>query len=207
VSIEIIKDLSNREFIEKFASPGCIGLVGANTPIDNSIKKMQKYISADGKESLWSHAFLYSSKRHDGHWWIIESDLEFHRKQMHLGVQENRAEKYYDEKHFPNLAILDLNLNEEQQNTVLGAALDLIHAKTEYSIREVFGALYTLLKKENRGGENVLAQDNALFCSATVQHCYSKINFNLAEGVSVKQLAPEDIASSSIQHSQYRLLR
>jgi hypothetical protein len=207
MSVEIIKGLSNREFIEKYARPGCIGLVGANTAIDNSIKKMQKYITADGKGSLWSHAFLYSSKRHDGHWWIIESDLEFHRKQMHLGVQENRAEKYYDEKHFPDLAILDLNLNEEQQNTVLGAALDLIHAKTEYSIREVFGALYTLLKKEDRGGENVLARNNALFCSATVQHCYLKIGMNLAEGISIKQLAPEDIASTILPHLQYRLLR
>src|SRR5215216_3140394 len=109
--IEIITGLSNKEFIEKYAKPGCIGLVGADNPIDNSIKKMQKYITADGKSSLWSHAFLYSSKRHDGHWWIIESDLEFHRKQVKLGVQENRAEKYFDEKHFPNLAVLDLNLD------------------------------------------------------------------------------------------------
>lgn len=207
MSIEIIKGLSNREFIEKYAKPGCIGLVGADTLIDNSIKKMQKYITADGKGSLWSHAFLYSSKRHDGHWWIIESDLEFHHKQIKLGVQENRAEKYFDERTFPNLAILDLDLNEQQQTLVLGEALNLVHSKTGYSIREVFGALFTLLKKENRGEENVMARDKALFCSATVQHCYAKINMNLAEGVSTKQLAPEDIASTKLPNKQYRLLR
>jgi hypothetical protein len=207
MSIEIITDISNREFIERYAKPGCIGLVGADTPIDNSIKKMQKHITADGKSSLWSHAFIYSSKRYDGHWWIVESDLEFHRKQMHLGVQENRAEKYYDDNHFPNLAILDLNLNEGQQNMVLGEALNLVNARTEYSIREVFGALYTMLKKESRGDENKMARENSLFCSAMVQHCYSKLGWTLGEGISLKQLAPEDIATTKIPHTQYRSIR
>jgi hypothetical protein len=207
MSIETIKDISNREFIERYAKPGCIGLVGADTPIDNSIKKMQKYITADGTSSLWSHAFIYSSKRHDGHWWIIESDLEIHRKQMRLGVQENRAEKYFDEKHFPNLAILDLNLDDAKQTIVLGEALNLVNARTEYSIREVFGALFTMLKKESRGSENKLARDNSLFCSAMVQHCYSKLDLILSEGISLKQLAPEDIATTKIPHTQYRLVR
>lgn len=205
--IKVITGLSNREFIEKYAKPGSIGLVGADTPIDNSIKKMQKYITADGKSSLWSHAFLYSSKRHDGHWWIVESDLEFHRKQMHLGVQENRAEKYFDEKHFPNLAILDFNLDQEKQDLILGEALNLVHARTEYSIREVFGALYTLLKKDSRNSANKLEQENSLFCSAMVQHCYSKLNLTLGEGVALKQLAPEDIATTKLEHTQYRLIR
>ena len=205
--VHVITGLSNREFIEKYAKPGCIGLVGADTPIDNSIKKMQKYITADGKSSLWSHAFLYSGKRHDGHWWIIESDLEFHRKQMHLGVQENRAEKYFDEKHFPNLSILDFNLDEQNQAIIVGEALNLVHARTEYSIREVFGALYTLLKKESRESANKLEQDNSLFCSAMVQHCYSKLDFALGEGIALKQLAPEDIAATKLPHSQYRLIR
>jgi hypothetical protein len=207
MAIELITGLSNKDFIEKFAKPGCIGLVGADTPIDNSIKKMQKYITADGKSSLWSHAFLYSSKRHDGYWWIIESDLEFHRKQMKLGVQENRAEKYFDEKHFPNLAILDFNLNDEQQNILLGEALNLVNARTEYSIREVFGALYTMLKKESRDSENKMARENSLFCSAMVQHCYSKLNLTLGEGVSLKQLAPEDVAATKLLHAQYRIVR
>ena len=65
MSVQIINDISNKDFIETYAKPGCIGLVGADTPIDNSIKKMQKYITADGKSSLWSHAFIYSGLRED----------------------------------------------------------------------------------------------------------------------------------------------
>lgn len=207
VSINEIKGISNKEFVAKYAKPGCIGLVGADTPIDNSIKKMQKYITTDGKSSLWSHAFLYSGKRYDGYWWIIESDLEFHRKQMKLGVQENRAEKYFDETYFPNLAILDFNLDEQKQNLILGEALNLVNARTEYSIREVFGALYTLLKKESRGNANKMERKNSLFCSAMVQHCYSKLNLTLGEGIALKQLAPEDIASTKLPHTQYRIVR
>src|SRR5438067_1752226 len=107
IDIINIKNISNKQFVEKYAKPGCIGLVGADNVIDNSIKKAQKFITADGKNSLWSHAFMFSGIRQDGQWWIIESDLEFYKKQTRLGVQENRAEKYFDVKAVPNIAILD----------------------------------------------------------------------------------------------------
>src|SRR5258708_2572368 len=89
IDIINIKNISNKQFVEKYAKPGCIGLVGADNVIDNSIKKAQKFITADGKNSLWSHAFMFSGIRQDGQWWIIESDLEFYMKQTRLGVQEN----------------------------------------------------------------------------------------------------------------------
>lgn len=207
MSVQLIESLSNRDFIETYAKPGCIGLVGADTPIDNSIKKMQKYITADGKSSLWSHAFLFTGLREDGHWWIIESDLEFHAKQIKLGVQENRAAKYFDKKTFPNLAILNFNLDEDKQKSVIGEGLNLVANHTEYSIREVFGALFTLLKKEDRQTNNKMARENSLFCSAMVQHCYNVVKLNLTEGVDMKQLAPEDIAATKIHHTQYRVIR
>lgn len=207
MSVQIIKDISNKEFIETYAKPGCIGLVGADTVIDNSIKKMQKYITSDGKQSLWSHAFLFSALREDGHWWVIESDLEIHAKKINLGVQENRAEKYFDEKVFPNLAILNFNLYEDKQKLVVGEGLNLVAARTEYSIKEVFGALYTLLKKESRANKNKMEQKNSYFCSAMVQHCYNKVKINLAPAIHIKQLAPEDIAITQVHHTQYRIIR
>lgn len=207
--IEIIntKGLSNKAFVEKYAKPGCIGLVGADNPIDNSIKKAQKLITADGKNSLWSHAFIFSGIREDGHWWIIESDLEFHLKQTRLGVQENRAEKYFDNKAVPNFAILDFNLDEKSQNKIIAEGLNLVVAKTKYSIREVFGALFNFKAKDGRAIENKLAQENSFFCSAMVQYCYHKVKIELADKVSLKNLAPEDIASTKKSHTQYRIVR
>jgi len=207
VTIKEIKGLSNKEFVEQYARPGCIGLVGADTLIDNSIKKMQKYITANGKSSLWSHAFMFTGIREDGHWWIVESDLEFHFKQTRLGVQENRAEKYFDIKTIPNFAIMDFDLTDKQCKTVLGEALNLMAAKTNYSIREVFGALMNFKAKGGRGQKNKLEQDNSFFCSALVQHCYNKINIELADTIALKNLAPEDIASTKISHTEYRIVR
>jgi hypothetical protein len=209
MAIEIItvKGLTNKQFVEKYAKPGCIGLVGADNPIDNSIKKAQKLITADGKNSLWSHAFIFSGVRADGHWWIIESDLEFHFKQTRLGVQENRAEKYFDVKAVPNFAILDFGLDEKSQNKVIAEGLNLIVAKAQYSIREVFGALFNFKAKGGRTLENKLAQENSFFCSAMVQQCYNKIKIELADKVSLKNLAPEDIATTKRAHTQYRIVR
>ncbi len=209
MAVEIIntKGLTNEQFVKKYAKPGCIGLVGADNLIDNSIKKAQKLITKDGKNSLWSHAFIFSGIRADGQWWIIESDLEFHLKQTRLGVQENRAEKYFDIKAVPNFAIMDFGLDEKQQNKIIAEGLNLVVQKTKYSIREVFGALINFKAKEGRGQKNKLEQENSFFCSAMVQHCYSKLNIELADKVALKNLAPEDMATTKQSHTQYRVVR
>lgn len=196
-SIIQIKDLSNQQFIEQYAKPGCIGLVSGTHFIDESIKKAQKKITKTGSHSLWSHAFIYSGFRQDGHMWLIESDLEFHKKQIKIGVQENRAEKYFNKEQFPGLAILDFSLDTESQNKIISEALNLVAAKAEYSIREVFGVLYSMLQNKKRNETNILAQDNSFFCSAFVQHCYNAININFNENVSTKHLTPEDIYATS----------
>lgn len=207
--VEIIntKGLSNKAFVEKYAKPGAIGLVGADNIIDNSIKKAQKLITSDGKSSLWSHAFIFSGIRADGEWWIIESDWDFNFKKSRLGVQENRAEKYYNVKEVPNFAILDFDLDGKSQNKIISEGLNLVVAKMDYSIREVFGALFNFKSKDGRAIENKLAQENSFFCSAMVQHCYSKVKIQLADKVSLKNLAPEDIAATKVSHTQYRIVR
>lgn len=207
VEIINIKELSNKQFVEKYAKPGAIGLVGADNIIDNSIKKAQKLITSDGKSSLWSHAFIFSGIRADGEWWIIESDWDFNFKKSRLGVQENRAEKYYDIKEVPNFAILDFNLDEKSQNKIIAEGLNLVVAKADYSIKEVFGALFNFKAKDGRAIENKLAQENSFFCTAFVQHCYSKVKIQLADKVSLKNLAPEDIATTKQTHKQYRIVR
>ncbi len=188
-----IKDLGNQRFIEQYAKPGCIGLVSGTHFIDESIKKAQKKITKSGEHSLWSHAFIYSGFRQDGHMWLIESDLEFHKKQIKIGVQENRAEKYFNKEQFPSLAILDFNLDNAAQNKIIAEGLNLVAAKAEYSIREVFGVLFSMLQNKKRNEDNILSRDNSFFCSAFVQHCYNTINIALDKEISTKHLTPEDI--------------
>ena len=85
-----VTGLSNREFLELHARPGRIGLSGGITLIDKVICRAQRHLDADERWGSWSHAFFFQGLRADGHHWVIESDLQFHRKHIHLGVQENR---------------------------------------------------------------------------------------------------------------------
>lgn len=201
-----VKDLTNEQFFLKYAKPGNVGLVGGTAFIDASIRKIQKSLTKTGTNSLWSHAFIFNGIRQDGHLWLIESDLEFHKKQINVGVQENRVDKYFDKSKYPTLAILDFNLNTNQQNKVIAKGLHLVADRTKYSIRETFGVLLSIIKKSDRSEENVLSQHQSLFCSAMVQECYNAINFKFNETVSIKQLVPEDIINTKLSHICYKLI-
>lgn len=198
---------TNQAFIEAHAAPGRIGLAGGSALIDRAIRKLQKPLRPDRLPSPWSHAFLFSGRRADGHHWVLESDLEVHRKQIRLGAQENRAAKYDDEAAFPNLAVLDLGLGEEQVQKVLTAALDLLAGQARYSLRELLGTLLTLERPTLRGRENLLAREGALYCSAFVQHCYAAAGVDLAPGIGEKNTTPEDIAATPVPHRRWVLRR
>ena len=204
---EIITGISNREFLEKFAVPGCIGLSGGETLIDRAIKRAERHLDPAGHWGSWSHAFIVQGCRVDGCQWVLESDLQFHRKHIHLGVQENRLEKYYDEEFYRTLAILDFGLTAKQLNELLIEGLNMVASRTGYSVRELAGTLLALHEPRLRGRPNLLAQDRALYCSAFVQHLYRKIGLDLNPGVHGKNTTPEDLALSTLPHRRYVLQR
>src|SRR5690348_720120 len=103
----VVTGLSNQQFLERYARPGCIGLSGGTTLIDRAICRAERHLDSQGHFGKWSHAFLFQGQRLDGHQWLIESDLQIHRKHIQLGVQENRITKYFDEKLYTTLAVLD----------------------------------------------------------------------------------------------------
>lgn len=198
---------SNAEWIERHAAPGRIGLCGGGEWINKAIRKAQAPLTTDGRRSPWSHAFVFSERRVDGHWWVLESDLDVVHKQIRLGVQENRATRYHDEALFPNLAILDFNLDPRQTTQVLSAGLDLLAGLSTYSLRELVGTLLALHRPSLRGRDNLLAQEGALYCSAMVQHCYAAAGIEFIPGVTTKNLSPHDIATSRLPHSNHALVR
>jgi hypothetical protein len=202
-----VTGLSNEEFLERYAAPARVGLAGGSALIDRTIRKMQRRIIEERARSLWSHAFLCSGRRIDGQQWVLESDLEIHRKQIRLGVQENRAAKYVDEASYPNLAILDFGLTDEQVRQVMTEGLDLLSGLARYSLRELMGTLLALHQPRMRGRENFLAREGALYCSAMVQHCYSKIGIEFVHGVMIKNTTPQDIAATPVPHTAYVLQR
>lgn len=202
-----VAGLSNADFIERHAAPGRIGLCGGRDLINKLIRKAQAPLTADGHRSLWSHAFLFSERRSDGHWWVIESDLDVRYRQVRLGVQENRAARYFDAEAFPNLAILDFHLDARQAREIQVAALDLLAGLTSYSLRELAGTLLAMHSNRLRGRNNLLSQEGALYCSAMVQHCYAAAGIEFIPGVHGKNVAPHDIDDSPLPHASHRLIR
>lgn len=199
--------MSNRDFFEAYAAPAAVGLVGGSYLIDKTIKKAQKKITSNKKTALFSHAFIISEKRIDEKWWVIESDLEFHRKQMKLGVQENRLDKYFDETAFPNVAVLNFNLSTEQTQLILKEALDVMANRATYSLREIFGVLFSFTNEERRKNENRFVQDNSFICSTLVQHCYGKAGLRFNSAVSLKNTTPEDIYATALPHTLQKIIR
>ncbi|MGE8289243.1 MAG: hypothetical protein ACN6RG_14880 [Stenotrophomonas sp.] len=196
----------NAELIRKYARPGCIGLCGTSDWIGKAIRKAQAPLTEDGHRSLWSHAFLFSEQRLDGHWWVLESDLDLRNRQLRLGAQENRADRYFDDEAFPNLAILDFNLAAQTRNVQV-AALDLLAGLSSYSLSELVGTLFAMHSTRLRRRGNLLSREGALYCSAMVQHCYTAAGIDLMPGVHGKNVAPQDLYDSDLPHTTHSLIR
>jgi hypothetical protein len=198
---------SNREFLERYARAGCIGLSGGVTLIDKAICRAERHLDEHEAWGSWSHAFLFEGQRIDGHHWVIESDLQVHRKHLQFGVQENRIAKYFDENLYTSLAVLDLGLTEAQATCLLREGLELVAGRARYSLRELFGTLLALRQPELRARGNLLARESSLYCSALLQHLFRKAGLDLAPGVDLKHTTPEDIARTPVPHIAYVLQR
>lgn len=203
----LITDLSNQEFLARYAKAGRLGLSGGITLIDKAICRAQRHLDANKTWGAWSHAFLFQGKRLDGYQWVIESDLQVHRKHIHLGVQENRISKYYDEDLYSTLAVLDFGLSDAQVLCIVQEALELVANRARYSVRELFGTLIALRHPELRGRDNVLARKSSMYCSAFVQHLFRKTGLDLAPGINHKNTTPEDLARTALPHVKYVLVR
>ena len=193
---QTVSGISNREFIQAYAAPGRIGLAGGADVISRLIARAQRRIDDEGRPSQWSHAFLFQGTRTDGHHWEFESDLEGHRRNVRLGVQENRIEKFCSEKNYPVLAVLDFGLGGDEVTAVLREALEMVAGRVRYSLRELMGTLIAMRRPAMRTRANPLSRPHSLFCSAFVTHVMRKAGIDPAPGLDVKHTAPEDLFRS-----------
>jgi hypothetical protein len=204
---KIITNLSNRDFLETYAKAGRIGLSGGLAPSDKAIQRAERRLGEDW--GVWTHAFIFQGRRHDGHHWVVESNLNFQHKHIRLGAQENRISNFFDPVSYPFLAILDFDLPEPQVGKLLGEALDLVAGHARYSINELIGTLFALKfpSLRERARDNLLSRDRSFYCCAFVHHLFQKIGIDLAPGVHSKQTTPEDISHTETPHVTYLLQR
>jgi hypothetical protein len=204
---DIVSEGSNREFLQKHARPGRVGLVGGTTLIEKVIRRAERHVHPEEEWSLWSHALLFEGQRVDGRHWVIESDLDIHTKHIRLGVQEKRIDKYFHEKMFPTIAVLDFGLTEEQTGIVLREALEMVANRMRYSLRELFGTMVALRHPKFRPKTNLLAREKSMYCSGFVQYVFQKAGIDLVPGVHPSHNSPEDISRTSVPHATYLLKR
>jgi hypothetical protein len=179
--------------------------VGGPELINRLIERAQRHLNADHTWSQWSHAFLFQGRRHDGHHWVIESDLDIKSKHIRLGVQENRIEKYCNDQTTTAVAILDFGLTPEQEQRILAGALQLVSEGTRYSLREIAGTMWAMRHPKWQPRENLLSRERAFYCSAFVRHVFTQAGMELACDVAVKNTAPEHIARTVLPHTKWIL--
>src|SRR5262245_3532651 len=202
-----VTGISNRDFLDKYAHAGRIGLAGGTTFVDHAIRRAERYVHPDGKWGVWSHAFFFEGTRADGHHWVIESDLQIAHKHIRLGVQENRITKFHDEELYSTLAVLDFGLSEQQVIAMVREGLELLANRARYSLRELVGTWIALRHPHLRGTDNLMARDQSFYCSAFVEFLFRKAGLELLPGVDVKNTTHEEIARSPLPHVTYILRR
>jgi len=195
---KIPRTVSNREFFAKFAHPGMVGLAGGETLLDHVIARAQRHIDADKKWGQWSHAFIIGEKRCDGNLWVIESDLDVHRKLIRFGAQENPVSKFDDGSFYSSMALLDFGLDQQTVTKVIAGGLELIAGRTRYSLRELIGTLIALRHPKMRAVKNPLDQPESFYCSALVRCLFLKAGVDIAPGLDIKNTTPEDIWRSPL---------
>ncbi|HEV3028874.1 MAG TPA: hypothetical protein VG457_14950 [Planctomycetota bacterium] len=201
--IHRLSGLGNLEFLKRYAKPGRVGLFGGSSRVDRAIRVGQRELDGDAKPSLWSHAAVFEGERLDGQSWLIESDFEIGKGQLRNGVQENRIDKYADEKEWPNLGVLDLGLQERDVRRVLVAGLDLVARRTNYDLHGVLETYWAMMRKTlDRGRDK-----EATFCSAFVRAVFRHGGIDLVPGIAVQHTLPEHVSRTPVPHTRYLLLR
>jgi len=195
--------LTNKEFLRKYAKAGCVGLFGGSSSVDRAIRVGQRKLDDEAKPSLWSHVVVFEGDRIDGEQWLLESDFEMGKGQLRNGVQENRIEKYADEKEWPNLAVLDLGLKDREVTRIVVAGLDLVAKRTKYDLHGILQTYWAMMRKTMDKGRD----KDSTFCSAFVRAVFQHAGIDLVPGVAVQHTLPEHVSRTPLPHTRYLLVR
>ena len=205
------------EFFTGHYKPGIIGMVGAKDMIGIAIRDAQSAVTVDKRPSLWSHCFICGDLRLDRRGpkgaksrspYLFESDLKINllKSQIRNGAQENWVGKWCKEE-VENAAVIDLGLSEDQRDSILATALQLVDEQVLYPIHELLGTWWAIIMKK-QWLPNPFDNPHAMYCSAFVRHCYKEAGRDfIGPEVSVSNTTPEDIAQAGIKAKAMEIYR
>jgi hypothetical protein len=110
-------------------------------------------------------------------------------------VQENWIGKWCRDD-VEHAGILDFDLTQDEEDTVLGTALQLCDEQMQYPVMELVGTWLSILTKRV-WHVNPFNDPHAMYCSTFVRHCYQEAGRDfLGDEVALSNTAPEHIAQS-----------
>lgn len=201
--IHRLSGMGNLEFLKRYAKPGCVGLMGGSSAVDRAIRTGQRGMDDEAKPSLWSHVVVFEGERVDGRMWLLESDFEVGKLSLRNGVQENRIDKYANEKEWPNLGVLDLDLREKEVQKIVVAGLDLVAKRTKYDLEGILQTYWAMMRKTMDKGR----ERDSTFCSAFVRAVFQHAGLDLVPGIAVQHTLPEHVSRTPLPHTRYLLVR
>jgi hypothetical protein len=206
----------NEELLNFFRSHygrGFVALVGSSDFIGESIRVSQRRLTPDGQPSLWSHAFIIGEIRPDRRGpgattgrspYLFESDIHIdpRRVQLRNGAQENWIGKWCKDE-IEHAAILNFGLSEDEQDAVLGIALQLCDEQLQYPILELVGTWLAIITRR-LWVANPFDDPHAMYCSAFVRYCYQQAGRDfLGDDVAISNTAPEHIGQSGPLYAEW----
>ncbi len=210
----------NRRLLEFFTShykPGIIGIVGTKDTIGIAIREAQSAVTVNKKPSLWSHCFILGDLRLDRRGpsrtkskspYIFESDLKVNlfKPQLRNGAQENWVGKWC-RKEVENAAVVDFGPSEDEKDTILATALQLVDEQVLYPIHELIGTWWAIVTKK-QWLPNPVDDPHAMYCSAYTRYCYKEAGADfIGRKVSLSNTTPEDIAQAGIKAKAIKMYK
>jgi hypothetical protein len=173
---------------------GLIGLVGSSDLPGVALRRAQGVLRWDRRPSLWSHAFL-----------LVEEgirEVALHSRAGHFPEPADNAitpatlDHYADARRDPNVALLALELSDEEAASVTERATTKPNLeRLRYDLFESLGFWQAYLW--TRGTPNPLENGVPMAASAMVEYCFEAIRIDLTPAASERNSAPEHLWNSA----------
>lgn len=121
----IDRALSNQDFLQRHARPGCVGLSCGPTLADRVILAAERHLDEEGRPGRWSHAFFFQGLRADGHHLFRKLQLD-----LAPGLEVKHATpEDLSRTHVPHRTFLRLRPEPASRVAELGRKLHRLRAR------------------------------------------------------------------------------
>jgi len=185
---------------------GRVVVCGDATLVGKAVRFGQRGLTADGRDSRWSHTFIMGDVRPDRRAlagqvtrspYLFESDFAMNprKKQLKSGAQESWLGKWCHTQ-VTHVAVLDLEPDDETADAVCATALQLVDEQMRYPLAGILDTWWAIVRGKTWKA-NPKHSRNAMYCSAFVRFCWQQAGRDfVSPDIALSNTAPEHIAQA-----------